>query len=879
MNNLPPAFTSAIFNTSAFYTQQDYLTKEEADKLYLSVNLSDNFLALSGVIAGIASPSKALIVDSSRNINNINILTAEELIANNGFTLNGGHLSLSASSHIKVNSTSDYSFTTDASIYTKGGIWAEKSIGCVNLSLSGNIQLNQTQNITFYRNQTTLDINSYIKPETGNDSNLSLYSLRGSASIKMLINNTGTNTAFLINSTSTETPSATNLLTLYGNGNLGIGLNTPSYKLDVAGDINTNTILRINRTSNGRSFNSTNGTTSCILYHYYNGDMYFGTSTETGNLILMTNNGGRLTINSTGNITIANTSSGLQLNLGNTGTGINVPNLQYQGTTFNFSYYISMLTGGAEPNKAVVLNSDKDYSGIRNFAITGTSTANDVIVVNNISVKNIALNNTTDYRTVLDCGSSANDRILGLFNNGSVFYGFGANASMIRILSGGSNGTAFYSSSTMASLGNLDVAITSTALDIKTKLQINATDVIDNSRNLQNIVDINMSGKFYDSNNYEWLTGSTLLMRLATNGRLSIGTNTDSAGRDLSILNTNANAGFRIGAGNSNGNCCTIQYTYVGNNNNSNKYSIDFFGKSNQFCLLNSGNCGIGTGSPTVSLDVVGEVKATTNIRAGLNLVAGGTASNARLTVYSADENIARFYRGTSDYIEIWRNTASSYGNSWVFGSNNSNALYFETNGIVRSGIRASGETFVGNYNASDAGNAIFNVNASKTITLPSGYGYLNSAGNTGTISTPSAQNYSCYFKDRIWIANGEINITSDKRIKTNIQNIDLNDCYELLDNVEPKTFNYKSNPNDFKQYGFIAQDILKTKIGIDIVNLTPNEEMSEEIEEDGFVNPANYNFTLEREHIIAVQFKIIQDLNKRLIKLEKFLEEYDIIE
>ena len=86
--------------------------------------------------------------------------------------------------------------------------------------------------------------------------------------------------------------------------------------------------------------------------------------------------------------------------------------------------------------------------------------------------------------------------------------------------------------------------------------------------------------------------------------KLQIGTNLSIVGGEFGILNTDANSRFRIGSQQTTGNCMTFQWTYIGNNNASNRLGIDFFGQSNQFCILNNGNIGIGTGAPVYRLQL-----------------------------------------------------------------------------------------------------------------------------------------------------------------------------------------------------------------------------------------------------------------------------------
>ncbi len=87
MNSLPPEFPTSIFNSSAFGTTGN-LTKAQADRLYLSIAEGQNLGLIASITPGIASASKALIVDSSRNISNIGTLTASKSIANQNDTSN-----------------------------------------------------------------------------------------------------------------------------------------------------------------------------------------------------------------------------------------------------------------------------------------------------------------------------------------------------------------------------------------------------------------------------------------------------------------------------------------------------------------------------------------------------------------------------------------------------------------------------------------------------------------------------------------------------------------------------------------------------------------------------------------------------------------------
>ncbi|GMF28081.1 unnamed protein product [Phytophthora lilii] len=94
-------------------------------------------------------------------------------------------------------------------------------------------------------------------------------------------------------------------------------------------------------------------------------------STTAHQLALRTNGIRRLTISSGGNVTIADTASGLQLDLGSTGTGLNVPNLTFRGTTFPDTYYTGISLGGAWRQK-------RFYSTLNINGLSMTADANEL---------------------------------------------------------------------------------------------------------------------------------------------------------------------------------------------------------------------------------------------------------------------------------------------------------------------------------------------------------------------------------------------------------------------------------------------------------------------------------------------------------------------
>ncbi len=109
MNSLPPAFTSATFNSGAFSSGK-YITKIDADRLYLPISASEGLAYVSGVTPGTASARKALIVDTNRSITNIGVIGST-------VAAGGDMITLTSSSTSARNAIT---FTTDTQIWEVG---------------------------------------------------------------------------------------------------------------------------------------------------------------------------------------------------------------------------------------------------------------------------------------------------------------------------------------------------------------------------------------------------------------------------------------------------------------------------------------------------------------------------------------------------------------------------------------------------------------------------------------------------------------------------------------------------------------------------------------------------------------------------------------
>jgi hypothetical protein len=138
-------------------------------------------------------------------------------------------------------------------------------------------------------------------------------------------------------------------------------------------------------------------------------------------------------------------------------------------------------------------------------------------------------------------------------------------------------------------------------------------------------------------------------------------------------------------------------------------------------------------------------------------------------------------------------------------------------------------------------------------------------------------------------------NISSDERVKTDIHylgeqeknqivdgrntinmNITIKDMYDFIkDDLKLASYRYNNNLDrniTSVDYGFIAQDILYTKVGSEIVQLTNKEDLDSELA----YNQSNYISTIAGalQEEIKIRDKQIDDLQNQINKLKEILNE-----
>ncbi len=156
----------------------------------------------------------------------------------------------------------------------------------------------------------------------------------------------------------------------------------------------------------------------------------------------------------------------------------------------------------------------------------------------------------------------------------------------------------------------------------------------------------------------------------------------------------------------------------------------------------------------------------------------------------------------------------------------------------------------------------------STSFVLTGTVGFLNSDGSTGKFNTPPS-NYSIRTTSSV-IVNGTICITSDRRLKENINDLDIDICKKFILESNPVSFTYKTDKNK-KRFGLIAQDVIRSDFK-ELVQFTP-DNIESSIEND-IESPANLSMNVSYTEIIPILISTIKDLYKKNNELETKIQE-----
>jgi hypothetical protein len=170
-------------------------------------------------------------------------------------------------------------------------------------------------------------------------------------------------------------------------------------------------------------------------------------------------------------------------------------------------------------------------------------------------------------------------------------------------------------------------------------------------------------------------------------------------------------------------------------------------------------------------------------------------------------------------------------------------------------------------------------------------YAYSNADNAHGMVSMGNGQTgaYSLRADGRI-LCTGEIQITSDRRLKKNITNIELDLAKRFVQESRPVRYNWVSG-DDIVEYGFVAQEIIKIEGINETVTVMPQPGLQEELEGDRVISPAGHKLTISTGKMIPLLTLCTRDLytqiderdvkiaalEERLARLEPLLARLDL--
>lgn len=307
----------------------------------------------------------------------------------------------------------------------------------------------------------------------------------------------------------------------------------------------------------------------------------------------------------------------------------------------------------------------------------------------------------------------------------------------------------------------------------------------------------------------------------------------------LRLLSDSSTSYIQCGATDTNDSSADL---FIGN------YNTNATTSSRKFMIKASGSVGIQTNTPNRTFSVNGS-GATYSMRI-INNGATGT-----------ETNFTDFGTNSSGNLLIEPSGSTINCLSDIVIGKVSPATLAVSSGVLKI-TSTSGSIQIGNTS-----NAAMPLEiGSANFTLSGLVGYLNADGSTGTTST-NPSSFSLRTASSI-IVNGSVCITSDKRLKQNIEDLDAKLCKKFIMESNPVSFAYKDDQSKNTHYGLIAQEVAKSDFD-KLVTLAPNNKLHEIIEEDGFTSPEKIALSVSYVEIIPILMKTIKDLYQKNEELE----------
>jgi len=246
----------------------------------------------------------------------------------------------------------------------------------------------------------------------------------------------------------------------------------------------------------------------------------------------------------------------------------------------------------------------------------------------------------------------------------------------------------------------------------------------------------------------------------------------------------------------------------------------------------------------------------------GILVIGGGSAAS------SNTQNDA-----TANYLQLNNNGSQIYddGNFHIHSRAANQPMWLNTNGgqiIIGNQAIAGGSVASGIVmGSSTTQKAYLSVYGYKTYSIGS-YGYL-ATGGTGTGSSTTA-NFGIYSDNRIQAV--EFDATSDERAKNIQGTIPLETAIKFVKNIDGIHYTWNTDAVEHNDQGlkagFGAQSVHKA--GFDhMIGVISNDKMEKKVDDDGWVHPEGFQFTMGYNQAIPYHHEVIKNLLERIETLE----------
>jgi hypothetical protein len=229
----------------------------------------------------------------------------------------------------------------------------------------------------------------------------------------------------------------------------------------------------------------------------------------------------------------------------------------------------------------------------------------------------------------------------------------------------------------------------------------------------------------------------------------------------------------------------------------------------------------------------------------------------------------------TTNFLSFNNNNLAIYddGNPHIHSRANGASMWINTNNgaiilgnqSVFSGAAAASAIIMGN---STTTKAYVNIWGGKTYSIGSyGFLYTGGAGSSGSGTTGS---FGLYVDQRVQAS--EFDATSDERAKDIHGTIPLEQAIKFVKDVDGIHYTWNKDAiegadNKLKA-GFGAQKVHKA--GFDhMIDALPNGKMKQKVDEDGWVHPEGFQFTMGYNQAIPYHHEVIKHLLDRIQQLE----------